>query len=357
MNFGFLVGISIFLSLLYLSQLFVVYTSNCVFEYNMTKISYLLPLLMMIFLAIIVFTGKLISDYLYSLMYICMGIYFGYLLYIFQVSFIIQILINIFNIQKTHAAILLFGTPLLICLYGILNALTTKIVRITLKYPGYKNKINILHLSDIHLGAIHQKNSMIRISNEIKNLNPDIVVITGDMADGSLKVKQEWLTPFDKLTMPILYVTGNHEEMNPKADMIKVINNSVIKYIGRHERFLYKGVNFIGEDFGYDLKKCLLNVKQENGIPNVLLSHIPIFKPEELAKYNIFLFLAGHTHAGQLFPFHIIVYFANACFSGLYSDCNKSHHVFVTDGVNNAVTPMRVGSSRVFAMITIEGDK
>ena len=32
------------------------------------------------------------------------------------------------------------------------------------------------------------------------------------------------------------------------------------------------------------------------------------------------------------------------------------HHVFVSEGVNNAVVPMRVGSSRVFAILTIEGE-
>ena len=176
------------------------------------------------------------------------------------------------------------------------------------------------------------------------------------MADGSLKVKPDWLMPFDNLAIPILYVTGNHEEMNPKVDMINVVNTTQIKYIGRHETFKYKGVNFIGEDFGYDLRKCLLDVRSEEGVPNVLLSHIPVLTPEELAKYNIFLFLAGHTHGGQIFPFQIFAYCANACFSGLYSDKKKAHHVYVTDGVNNALVPMRVGSSRVFPLIIIEGE-
>ena len=84
-----------------------------------------------------------------------------------------------------------------------------------------------MHLSDIHLGAIHQKGSVKRIVKEINQLNPDIVVITGDMADGSLKVEKNWLMPFNDLSMPILYVTGNHEEMNPKEDMIKILNETI----------------------------------------------------------------------------------------------------------------------------------
>ena len=232
----------------------------------------------------------------------------------------------------------------------------TQVENITLKYPGYNNKIKILLLSDIHLGAIHQKNSVIRIVQETKQLNPDIVVITGDLADGSLQVKQDWLKPFDTLTVPVLFVTGNHEELNPKNEMIKAINMTKIKHIGKHEIFKYKGVNFIGEDFGNDLKKNLLDIKQEKDTPNILLSHIPIFRPDELFKYNIFLFLGGHTHGGQLFPLHLIVYFANACFSGLYCDKNKTHFVYVTQGVNNALSPMRIGSKRVFSLINVEGE-
>ena len=186
-------------------------------------------------------------------------------------------------------------------------------------------------------------------------MQPDIVVITGDLADGSLKVKPDWLMPFNNLAMPILYVTGNHEEMNPKDDMINVINLTNIKYIGKHETFKFKEVNFIGEDFGHDLKRCLIDAKQEQGVPNVLLYHVPNLSPDELNKYNIFLMLAGHTHGGQIFPLGLFAYLANACFAGLYTDEDKTHYIYVSEGVNNAVVPMRVGSSRVFPLITIEG--
>ena len=348
----------IFLSLLYFSQLFVLYVNQLIFEKEMNSFCYIFPFATIISFALLLLISKKISESLYCYIYLIMGLYMGYLLYIFQIGLIVRILIAFNFFSKYYAnAIILYMTPLIICIYGVINALNTKIEKITLKYPGYKDKITILHLTDIHLGAIHQKNSVIKIVRKTQELEPDIVVITGDMADGSLKVKPDWLMPFDDLAVPILYVTGNHEEMNPKVDMILAVNATQIKYIGRHEIFKYKGVNFIGEDFGYDLRKCLLDVKSEDGVPNVLLSHIPILDPEELGRFNIFLFLAGHTHGGQLFPFQIFAYWANACFSGLYSDKAQSHHCFVSEGVNNALVPMRVGSSIVFPLITIEGDK
>jgi len=340
---------------LYFTQLLVVSTNQYIFKDEMTQFCYLLPLIVIIFIAVLLISSSIISDSFFCIVYLSMSLYMGFLLYAFQMSILLRLINFFLPLSLLINFIIQYIIPLLICVYGIINALTTRIENINLKYPGFKGKIKILLLSDIHLGAIHQKNSVMRIVQETQQLNPDIVVITGDMADGSLKVKPEWLKPFDSLSMPILYITGNHEELNPKIDMINAVKTTKIKYIGQHETFKYKGVNFIGEDFGYDLRKCLREVKQEEGVPNVLLSHIPTLNPEELRNYNIFLFLAGHTHGGQMFPLHIIVYFANACFSGLYSDKNKEHFIYVTDGVNNALAPMRVGSKRVFPIINIEG--
>ena len=340
----------------YLTQLTVISTNQLFFEKEMTQFCYLLPIIIIISILSSLFISRQFSEKLYCNLYTLMGLYIGFLLYGFQISVLLRIINNFFPLSNLLNVILLYSSTLIICIYGYINALITRVEKINLKYPGYKNKIKILLLSDIHLGAIHQKNSVIRIVQEAKQLNPDIVVITGDLADGSLQVKPDWLKPFDTLTVPVLFVTGNHEELNPRKEMIKTINMTNIKHIGKHEIFKYKDVNFIGEDFGNDLRKNLLEVKQEKNTPNILLSHIPILKPDELFKYNIFLFLGGHTHGGQLFPLHLIVYFANACFSGLYSDKNKKHFVYVTDGVNNALSPMRVGSRRVLPLITIEGE-
>ena len=354
-NFKLIFDVFIFISFLYVAQLFPIWTHQSIYNNEITKFLYSLPIIIILCFVIIIFLSMKISDYLYSYIYLIFGLYLGYIFYLFQISVILKIILVFITLSDSLSISLLYLLPLIICIYGIINALKTKIEKITLKYPGYKDKIQILHLSDLHLGAIHQKGSVLRIIKEIQELVPDIVVITGDMADGSLKVKPDWLMPFDNLVIPILYVTGNHEEMNPKIDMIQVVKQTKIKYIGRHESFKYKGVNFIGEDFGYDLRQCLVNIEQEKGVPNILLYHVPNLVPDELEKYNIFLFLAGHTHGGQIFPLGFFAYLANACFSGLYSDKTNSHYVYVSEGVNNAVVPMRVGSSRVFPLFTIKG--
>ena len=356
-----IIMVLVFLSIIYGANLFVVWTNQCIFNNEMTLFCYLIPLFLTIYV-VLMFIFHLLNPFngfaekIFSFFYYIFAVYIGYLLYIFMIAVILRVIDACVDIPIAVGITLLYALPGIICIYGIINALITKVIKITLKFPGYKDRTTILHLTDIHLGAIHKKSSIERIVKEADELNPDIVVITGDMADGSLRVKTEWLQPFDKLNMPILYVTGNHEEMNPTKAMLKCVNETKIKHIGHHGRYKFKGINFIGEDFGYNLNENLFDIRQEEGVPNVLLSHIPTLRPEEIAKYNIFLFLAGHTHGGQLFPLHIFAYCANACFSGLYSDSSKTHHVFVSEGVNNALPPMRVGCSRVFGLITIEGE-
>ena len=115
------------------------------------------------------------SDIFYSYIYTIFGVYLGYIFYLFQISVILKIVLVFTTLPSSLSICLLYILPLIICLYGIINALKTKIERIALKYPGYNDLITILHLSDIHLGAIHQKGSVKRIVKEINQLNPDIV--------------------------------------------------------------------------------------------------------------------------------------------------------------------------------------
>ena len=357
-NRGLIIFISICTSILYGSQLFIIWTNQTILNKSLTLLLYCLPLFIIAFFMILCLTSMKISEYFFSIVYIIFGSFLGYLLYTFLIAVPLRIILIFYAPPFYISLILLYVLPLLICIYGIINALITKIEKINLKYPGFKGKYTILHLSDIHLGAIHQKGSVQRIVKEIQNLDepPDIIVITGDLADGSLEVKADWLSPFDSLEMPILFVTGNHEQLNPKKNMIKEVLKTNLKYIGNLENFIHKGVIFIGVDFEYDIIKFLKEYKTEENMPNVFLYHVPEIGPNELREYNVFLLLAGHTHGGQIFPLNIAAYFHNKCFKGLYSDQEKLHHVYVSEGVNNAVIPMRVGSHRVFALITIEGE-
>ena len=200
----------IFLILVYLANLFVFVTFYKIINVKTNIWEFIFPLLITLYFPILVFICYNINVEMYCITYHISNIYLGYLLYTFLVALPLRFFDTFINFRVRIGLILLFIPSLIICIYGYFNAKNTKVQKITLKNKNYSGKCKILHLSDIHLGPIYQYNSSQKIVNEINALNPDIVIITGDFVDGTLKITQEMLNPFDTLTIPILYVTGNH---------------------------------------------------------------------------------------------------------------------------------------------------
>ena len=347
----------LFLILVYLANLFIFVTFYKIINVSTNFWEFLLPFIITLYFPILVYICYNINEEMYCITYHISMIYLGYLLYTFLVALPLRFFDTFINFRPWIGLILLFIPSLIICIYGYFNANSTKVQKITLKNEKYSGKIKILHLTDIHLGPIYQNKSSQKIVNEINSLNPDIVIITGDFVDGTLKISQEMLNPFDTLTIPILYVTGNHEVMYGKEEFLKLISNTRIKHIG-NSNFEYKNVNFIGADWEDDLDSIIYKNKDNNNV-NVLVAHAPLKFPSDLIDSNIFLMLCGHTHGGQLFPFNVFAYFFNRCFKGLYSTTDEKNprFVYVSEGVNTAMVPMRVGSHRIFGLITIEGEK
>ena len=316
----------------------------------------LLPIIITFTFISPVYITYYINENLYCYMYYISGMIHAYLLNCFLCCIPHYLITNyIIKLSFNISFLICFILPFIIIIYGGIAARSPKIEKINLKYKGFNNKKTIVHLSDLHFGAVYQGNFCKKIVNIIKKINPDIVAITGDLADDSLKFNKNWIISFNELTMPILFVNGNHDFNGGKDYILQCIKESTkIKYLNKTQ--LINGMNFIGFDYEDNIRECLSKLNLEkNNIPNILLYHIPELYPLELKKFNIFLHLAGHTHAGQNFPVGIPTWILNSCFDGLYSDKNKENFVFVTDGVSTAFVPIRTLSKSEIAIIDIEG--
>ena len=258
-----------------------------------------------------------------------------------------------------------FGTGLsLLCIYTDNHP---KFDKIKIKCPNLKGNITIVHLTDLHLGGAYGRESVEIYVKMILNLKEhiDFVVITGDLVDGNIKVTKEMLEPFNSIKSPIYYITGNHEELTWKDEFIELIeHNSNLIHLPNNLVVYDKRINLIGIDYKKNINLIrgqLKNLvyKANNNLPNIFIHHVPIFKPDTLPDFNLFLFLCGHIHGGKAFPFTLIKFFfgkwLTIIIEGLYSHQDK-YFVYCCSGVGTSGPNSRCFVGANIGLICIEGN-
>ena len=351
-NLKFIFIFLVLLSLLYYLQLFIYNTNSLVLN------KYLLLLISIIIISVFTKTPFFIWKKIYFPVYYITSIYLGYLFNSLLLCSIYRLFKIIININSNISSFMIVYFPIIISIYGVINARIIRIEKeVIIKSNKYKNNngIKICHLTDLHLGTNYQRNFVQKVISLIKNnIKPDIVVITGDLFDSSYTPMVENIEPFDELNIPILYITGNHEIMIGKNDVLNVLNRTKIKNIGNElNPYTFKDINFIGLDFETKVEK-LKEIKYDKNMFNVVLNHVPI-SPKDLSQYDVDLFLCGHTHGGQTFPFNVLTLLNAKCYVGLYEYLNR--YVYVSSGLGTALIPMRIGSKSAISVIKIESDK
>ena len=310
------------------------------------------------------YTSKLLFHYLYYLFFVFIAWFYhntgGFIgLYILN-----HILIEL-PYQFNLLIYIVFGTGLsLICIYTDNNP---KIDRIKLKCESLKGNINIVQLTDLHLGGAYGRESVEEYINLVLNIKEkiDFVVVTGDLVDGNIRVTEEMLEPFNQIKCPVYYITGNHEDLTWKDEFINMIENKTnLIHLPNNLVTIDKRINLIGIDYKKNLELIrgqLKNLifKANNKLPNIFIHHIPIFKPDTLPDFNLFLFLCGHTHGGKCFPFTLIKFFIGRWLTiiieGLYIFKDK-YFVYCCSGTGTSGPNSRCFVGANIGLITIEGN-
>ncbi|XP_064599140.1 transmembrane protein with metallophosphoesterase domain-like [Liolophura sinensis] len=262
-----------------------------------------------------------------------------------------------------------------ISFYGLYTAHklpTVKHVRVPVKdLPPSLEGFRIVQLSDIHLGPTVGRSKVKDVVEITNQLQPDIVVLTGDLVDGSVDRLHKAAEPLQQLqtTFGKFYVTGNHEYYTGDVDnwmryvetlgftALDNANAKISHQWAPAEQICIAGTNDIdAERIGY--KNHRMNLDQALAMcnpkyPTILLAHQP--KAAKLAlssKHRVDLVLSGHTHGGQMFPLIIGAYLINPFFAGLYK-YGPSSHVYVSMGTVYWGIPMRVFTTREISEIIL----
>ena len=234
-------------------------------------------------------------------------------------------------------------------------------------------KINIIHLTDLHLGACYDETYCKFLVDKIllyikeKNIDIDFVVITGDLIDGNIILTKEMIQPFNKFSCPIYYVSGNHEDYTWKEQAYELIeNNSNIIHLPYNVINYKDKVNIIGVEYNIRSSISYNNIMElisgiNNDLPNIVLYHSPFIRVDDLKKSNIFLFLCGHMHGGQMFPFTVIKHCLGKKFimEGLFkseeNEIDDEHYIYCCAGTGSSGPVGKVFVSPKIGIITIEG--
>ena len=182
--------------------------------------------------------------------------------------------------------------------------------------PDYFHGLKIIHLSDIHYGNIINDKRLKEIVDKINFINPDIVVLTGDLIDKDFPLTNENIKNISAILSSInvsidkYAIRGNHDYFFEEWEQI--IQNSDFKNLDNTFDYIYKdgyspiliaGLSSISDKVPfierYEQLQKEINNQNQNGIYQILLLHEPDpIKNINLKDYN--LVLAGHSHNGQI---------------------------------------------------------
>jgi Predicted phosphohydrolases len=227
---------------------------------------------------------------------------------------------NILLFRKWSFIIIASASSLLI-IGGFINAIipVTREYNITINKPaGSVKTLRIAAVSDIHLGSIIRKRSLLKLSGMIKDMKPDLVLLLGDIVDGEIGpvLRGDLLQYFTypKCTDGLYAITGNHEFIGGANRTIPYIESKGIRVLKDEMVTLEGGIQLIGridrDSFRFYKKERMtlgdLMKQVDTTKPVILLDHQP-FHLDETAKYGIDLELSGHTHNGQMWPLNYVI--------------------------------------------------
>lgn len=213
----------------------------------------------------------------------------------------------------------------------------------------------VVLITDTHYGPIDRSQWSARVVEVINSLNADVVCHTGDIADGTVAQRRAQSRHLGDVRAHLAkaYVTGNHEYFGGDADewlthltelgwqalhnrhIVVERDGSLLVVTGVDDRTA-AGSGRSGH--GADHAAALAGAPP--GVPVLLLAHQP-HQIGAAVEHGVDLQLSGHTHGGQIWPFHLLVRLDQPALQGL-SRHGERTQLYTSRGTGFWGPPFRV---------------
>ena len=267
------------------------------------------------------------------------------------------------NVKVSRAALaaVLFGLALATALYGFVNAGWTRVKRISVQLPTLPESWRgrtIALVSDLHLGHVRNEGFTRSVVRKIVRENPAMVLIAGDLFDGTAVNSERAVAPLSELRPPFgaYFAEGNHEEFSNPAAFLAAISKTGVRVLD-NEVLDLDGLQLLGVPYRHathaeHFRSVLQKLAIDRARASILVTHAPD-RPEVTREAGISLQVSGHTHGGQFFPYTWIT--ARIYRQFVYGLSRIGGlQIYTSCGVGTWGPPLRVGSQPEIVLIQLQ---
>jgi len=227
--------------------------------------------------------------------------------------------------------------------------------------------LQVVVITDTHYGPINRARWSAAVVGRVNKLGADIVCHVGDIADGTVDVRLDQAAPLAAVRAALarVYVTGNHEYLHEAQGWVDymagigwdALHNRHIVVERDGDRLIIAGVDDATAKssgvggHGADLPAALAGADPR--LPVLLLAHQP--KQVLRARDLVDLQVSGHTHGGQIWPFHFLVRLEQPAVQGLRRFGDRTQ-LYTSRGTGFWGPPFRVFAPSEITLITLRAN-
>lgn len=245
--------------------------------------------------------------------------------------------------------------------YGFVEARQIHVEEIKITTPKLSpaiGRVTIAQISDLHLGVMLGDAFLERVVTRLREMQPDIVVATGDIVDGQGDDLNALARHFLTLKPPkgAYAIIGNHEYFAGLDNSLRFLRNAGFTVL-RGESAAAGGIILAGVDdpsagalgleARVDTSKAFASASKSDFV--ILLKHQPVVDRD--ARFD--LQLSGHIHGGQIFPFGLLTRLVYGVRTGL-TQLADGRRLYVSRGAGTWGPPIRLFAAPEITLITIE---